>query len=268
MIDVYIKRLRAKLDAAGRRLIHTRRGEGYILSAKPERAMIRAVLHSHAVDPLASDETAVEQRAFDHFRQNPAALAGEYRQKFGNEIGADNAREIVSLEYAESKEARTRWSRATQRPAALLSDYLFDEALKHPDPEKPRIVVMTAGGTGAGKTTALRQSPAWKHSQFIYDSNLSSKKSSIQRIEAARAAGNQVKVLFVHRDPVEALIGGVLPRALAEGGIVDLEAHARMYRDAAENFEYLIRKYLNDPNVDLTAFDNSMRPRPWQADSA
>jgi two-component system copper resistance phosphate regulon response regulator CusR len=34
VIDVYIKRLRAKLDAgAPRRLIHTRRGEGYLLSA-------------------------------------------------------------------------------------------------------------------------------------------------------------------------------------------------------------------------------------------
>ena len=34
IIDVYIKRLRAKLDAhAARRLIHTRRGEGYLLSA-------------------------------------------------------------------------------------------------------------------------------------------------------------------------------------------------------------------------------------------
>jgi two-component system, OmpR family, copper resistance phosphate regulon response regulator CusR len=34
VIDVYIKRLRAKLDAgASRRLIHTRRGEGYLFSA-------------------------------------------------------------------------------------------------------------------------------------------------------------------------------------------------------------------------------------------
>jgi two-component system copper resistance phosphate regulon response regulator CusR len=37
VIDVYVKRLRAKLDnGPGRRLIHTRRGEGYILSARPE----------------------------------------------------------------------------------------------------------------------------------------------------------------------------------------------------------------------------------------
>jgi len=37
VIDVYVKRLRAKLDAGGSpRLIHTRRGEGYILSAEPQ----------------------------------------------------------------------------------------------------------------------------------------------------------------------------------------------------------------------------------------
>jgi len=33
VIDVYIKRLRAKLEGGGRRLIRTRRGEGYILAA-------------------------------------------------------------------------------------------------------------------------------------------------------------------------------------------------------------------------------------------
>jgi len=37
VIEVYIKRLRSKLDSASRpRLIHTRRGEGYILTAHPE----------------------------------------------------------------------------------------------------------------------------------------------------------------------------------------------------------------------------------------
>jgi two-component system, OmpR family, copper resistance phosphate regulon response regulator CusR len=37
VIDVYIKRLRAKLDGPrAPRLIHTRRGEGYILTASPE----------------------------------------------------------------------------------------------------------------------------------------------------------------------------------------------------------------------------------------
>jgi two-component system, OmpR family, copper resistance phosphate regulon response regulator CusR len=39
VIDVYVKRLRAKLDAGRQpRLIHTRRGEGYLLSAEPGAA--------------------------------------------------------------------------------------------------------------------------------------------------------------------------------------------------------------------------------------
>jgi DNA-binding response OmpR family regulator len=39
VIDVYIKRLRAKIDSGfSRRLIHTRRGEGYVLSAALEAA--------------------------------------------------------------------------------------------------------------------------------------------------------------------------------------------------------------------------------------
>jgi two-component system, OmpR family, copper resistance phosphate regulon response regulator CusR len=37
VIDVYVKRLRGKLESAGSpRLIHTRRGAGYILTAQPE----------------------------------------------------------------------------------------------------------------------------------------------------------------------------------------------------------------------------------------
>jgi two-component system copper resistance phosphate regulon response regulator CusR len=38
VIDVYVRRLRAKIDeGAGTPLIHTRRGEGYMLSADPEK---------------------------------------------------------------------------------------------------------------------------------------------------------------------------------------------------------------------------------------
>ena len=201
----------------------------------------------------------VERRAWATVHADISALAETYRKKFGTEIGTDNAREIVSREYAESREARTRWSAATQKPAGALSDYLFEEALRNPDPAKPPVVVFTAGGTGAGKTTALRN-PEMANTQFVYDSNLGSKKSSVLKIEAARAAGNRVRVVFVHRDPVEALVGGVLPRAMEEGRAVNLEAHARMYRDAAENFGYLMRKYAGESAMHFVAFDNSHGP--------
>lgn len=210
---------------------------------------------------MRPEEQEVERRATDAVHENRQALAQAYRAKFGHEISTDNAREIVSPEYAASRENRTRFSEATQKPAGALADYRYNEALLNPDPEKPPVVLMTAGGTGAGKTTALTNVPELSDVQLVYDSNLGSKRSSVQKIEAAKAAGNHVRVVFVHRDPVEALTCGVLPRAMSEGRVVGLDAHARMYRDAAENFAYLMRKYSEDSMVSFTAFDNSRGPR-------
>jgi hypothetical protein len=206
---------------------------------------------------LTLDEIAVEERARVNLRQNLAALTEAYRSKFGNEISTDNAREIVSPEYAASRDARTLWSRATQKPAGALADHLYGEGIRNPDPAKPRIVVFTSGGTGVGKTTALRDNPELTDgAQLIYDSNLGSKRSSVHKIDAARNAGNQVRIVHVLRDPVEALTRGVLPRAMEEGRVVDLDAHARMCRDSTENIRYLSRRYANDPGVYIGVVDN------------
>jgi hypothetical protein len=202
-------------------------------------------------------ESAVEERANVNLQQNLPALTEAYRNKFGNEISTDNAREIVSPEYAASKEGRTQWGRATQKPASALADHLYEQGIRNPDPSRPRIVVFTSGGTGAGKTTALRNNPDLTDgAQFMYDSNLGSKKSSVQKIDSARNAGNQVRIIHVLRDPVQALTGGVLPRAMDEGRVVDLDAHARMYRDSTENIRYLARRYVNDPGVHIGIVDN------------
>jgi hypothetical protein len=97
------------------------------------------------------DESEVERRATDVVQTDSPRLREEYRRKFGNEISTDNAREIVSPEYAASKEERTRLSGATQKPAAALADDLYEDALRNRDLSQPRVVVLTAGGTGAGK---------------------------------------------------------------------------------------------------------------------
>jgi hypothetical protein len=44
---------------------------------------------------------------------------------------------------------------------------------------------------------------------------------------------------------------------MQEGRVVGLDAHARMYRDAAENLAYLMRKYSGDPKVHFRAVDNT-----------
>ncbi len=208
---------------------------------------------------LTPEESEVERRAFDRLQQNLSALVEAYGKKFGNELSTDNAREIVSPEYAASREGRTRWSNACLRPAAQLAGHLFREALRHPEPGKPRLVVMTAGGSGAGKTSSLRALAGLMDAQLIYDGNLANRAASMRSIEAAKAAGNDVRIVFVRRNPVVALVNGVLPRAMDErnGRIVTLDAHARLHADAAENFAYLADRYKADPRVGFIALDNS-----------
>ena len=55
---------------------------------------------------MSGEEKAVEQRAFARLQQSRPALAAEYRNKFGNEISTDNAREVVSPEYAAGPQQR------------------------------------------------------------------------------------------------------------------------------------------------------------------
>jgi hypothetical protein len=206
---------------------------------------------------LSPEESEVERRALDRVRTQLPELAAAYRAMFGNEISTDNAREIVSPEYAESNERRTAFSRASQKPAGALADHLFEEALRNPDPEKRPVVIFTAGGTGAGKTTFLHSLANADEAQFTYDSNLNSYKSSRRRIDDALDVGNDVNVFYVRRDPVRAFTHGVLPRAVEEGRVVPVEAHAAMHRDAAETLRKLVRDYAHDPRVQFSAYDNN-----------
>ena len=67
---------------------------------------------------LTEEEQEIEERAFQNFERNLPALVEEYGRRFGHEISTDNAREIVSAEYAASTEARTHWSAAARNRLA------------------------------------------------------------------------------------------------------------------------------------------------------
>ena len=89
--------------------------------------------HHTAAANLSAEETAIEQRAFARLQKSLPALTAEYRSKFGNEISTDNAREVVSPEYAASKEGRTRWSAATH-PSIAYYQTLCALQIRRPYP--------------------------------------------------------------------------------------------------------------------------------------
>ncbi len=169
----------------------------------------------------------------------------------GRVLNVDTAREL-SPEY---RADRTRSADVHEASSAFVKR-LYKEKLAELPPNSR--VLFTAGGTGSGKSSAIAQAGA-KISDvgLIYDTNMNGLQSSAAKIDQALAAGHRVDVVFVHRDPIESLTQGALPRAMRMGRTVPLAEHVRTHRGARETVEKLAERYAGDERVTITAVDNS-----------
>lgn len=225
---------------------------------RPETAQIPRADHLPPVD------RAIENRLVEKLMADYDAAAAEYATRpdsmGGKVLNTDIAREL-SPDYLAD---RTR-SAAVHEPASWFIKQLYADKLSQVRPGDD--VVFTSGGTGAGKTTAIESVPAAKamsdSARIVYDTNMNSLKSAVQKIQQALDAGAEVHVLHVQRDPVEALVQGALPRAMRQarefgtGRTVPLTEHARTHRGAAEVIQQLAERYKDDPRVHITVIDNT-----------
>jgi len=191
---------------------------------------------------------------------DPAGVRAQYDSLPGTDGGrilnTDEAREL-SPEYQAD---RTK-SAHVHEPASQFVKDLYAEKLAGPTPEgRLPVVLFTAGGTGAGKSTMLNSPDGQKlgrDAEIIYDTNMNTLASAVQKIEQALAAKRQVAIFYTYRDPVEALTQGALPRAMRMGRTVPLVEHARTHAGAAKVMRELAVKYADNPNVQIRAYDNS-----------
>lgn len=182
----------------------------------------------------------------------------------GKVLNTDVAREL-SPDYMAD---RTR-SAAVHEPSSAFIKRLYAEKLK----QKPRgnelpMVLFTAGGTGAGKTSAIEMLPAMRQlsdsAQIVYDTNMNKVDSAKQKIEQALAAGKDVQIVLVAREPVDALVNGALKRAerqradFGTGRTVPIEEHIKTHLGSIETVKQLAKEYANDPRVDIRVVDNSL----------
>lgn len=184
-----------------------------------------------------------------HVLGNLAEYLERYRSKATELTGsphylsADIAKELFP-EYAASPEARTRNSTIFQAASTRIKEAMLRSVLMQPATGMPQITFM-AGGTGAGKSTlAPRQG-------IVYDGNLASIKGARRKIDAALESGRLVRLLYVHRDPLQAYQHGVLPRALRYGRIVPVDAHVSTHVGAFIAFKALKRYYKNNSCVGM-----------------
>jgi hypothetical protein len=209
------------------------------------------------MDGLSPEAQAVEARAVERVELELDGLIEDYLERFGVVVGTDLARELFP-DYTASLQSRLQFALAVQRSAAYVADEVYKRILSGPVLGD---ALFTAGGTGAGKTTAIRTSSQTSGlisgAAIIYDSNFNSLSSAKAKVMLALEAGLRVIVIFVHRHPVEAYLEGVLPRALVEGRTVSIEGHLRMHRDALKAFLRCQRSFAENPQAAFLVLNNT-----------
>lgn len=221
---------------------------------RPETAQIP---RAGALQPV---DRVIENRLAEKLSADFDAAVAEYSARpdamGGRVLNTDIAREL-SPDYLAD---RTR-SAAVHEPASWFIKQLYARKLAEIKPGYG--VLFSSGGTGAGKTTAIDQFQLADRAAFVYDTNMNTLGSAVQKIQQALDAGATVRIVHVQRDPVEALVQGALTRAMRQerefgtGRTVPLREHASTHRGAAEVLQQLAERYKDDPRVQITVLDNT-----------
>lgn len=217
---------------------------------------------------LSPRERTIETRAAQRLADDPQAAINAYRKVRGTDngriINTDEAREVFP-EYSADATARSNNSLAVHEPASTLAKVIWEQELARPvDPKRKPLVVFMGGGSGSGKTSAIKRSgeesqvnKSYNNADIVYDSNLNNFDRAVERIEAAKASGRSAHVMFVNR-PILASFDGVLKRAAKEdyGRTVPIDPFLETHIDSAKTIALLSEHYASDPDVVIDIINN------------
>jgi len=201
------------------------------------------------VDP---DEQRTREAILNKLAADPESHLGEYTNRFGNVLNADNAAAL----FEEYNADRARYRDAVHPAAQWIRDELFRRALAEKPPEGRNRIVFTAGSNAAGKTTAINFSGARDAAQAVFDSTFASLEHAQRLIDQAIAAGARITIHYVRR-PLEDAFGGMLERGEREGRLVSIDQIINSDRGAAETVRSLWQKYGQNPAFQFRFVDNS-----------
>jgi hypothetical protein len=208
---------------------------------------------------LAPDQVQVEMRFAREIAADPEGMLARYdalpEADGGRVINTDVAREL-STDYVAD---RARHAASVHEPASWLMTEKYDRALKVAD-QHNRFTFL-AGGGGSGKGTATQLASDWfAQSSTIVDTTLSNERSSLAKIAAALDAGKKVQIVMVLREPVDAMMQGVVPRAVRSGRTVPLRAFLDAHEGANRTVRKVAQQYEGDERVNVRVVDNRGGP--------
>lgn len=222
------------------------------------RRTINLPQDQEAPAPQTQYEDSPAGRLSQQIDADPAKARADYAAIEGTEGGrilSPDKAKFLSTEYQGDRTL----SDSLGPTAGRFVQAMYNEKLKEaPGPGQTNDVVLTSGGTGSGKTSAVEGNDARQKAQIVYDTNLSNLDVAKRRINQALSAGKDVTIMHVYREPGEAYENGVIPRALgSEGRPVTVANHARTHADSNAVVRQLAREYADDPRVHILAVDNS-----------
>lgn len=156
---------------------------------------------------LSPENVDIETKAFNKIAKDEDKIVAQYMKENGKIVNTDDFRPYFIEEgYAGHNAA------AVQEPSSYLSKRVREKLLKNPE----EFVTVYAGGSGTGKTSAVRSieemKPIIDDSAAIIDGNLSSLSSAEKIIKQAEDAGKVPTFIYTYRDPIESFVEGVVKR--------------------------------------------------------
>lgn len=154
---------------------------------------------------LSPEDAAIETKAYEKILEKENEMILRSAADNGKVVNADTFKnDFRDVGYNGANAA------AVHEPSSYLAKKAFTFALKH---NEGRFASFLAGGSGTGKTSAVKKLPEYqkiyKESAVLLDSNLSNYESALKKIEEAKRAGKKAVFFYVYRDPIKALRGVV-----------------------------------------------------------
>ncbi|MFM7011574.1 MAG: zeta toxin family protein [Betaproteobacteria bacterium] len=214
---------------------------------------------SQGATELSARQKEIQQRFADQVNHQYAALVDRYNKLSdtfdGRQLGSDNVLELSPDYLADPSVSEVIRASAQEFIARRYAEKLAVQ------PRQGERLIFSGGGTGAGKTTSIKMlEPALANVEIIYDTTLSDLNFSVELIERSLKSGRAVTVIYIYREPLEAFVNGVLPRAAKTGRTVGCPFHVFTHVTARKVMDQLEARYAKDPRFELIAIDNSRGP--------